>query len=226
MAVTYNSSIIRDNLIFCMDAADTNGGSSAKNIVGSSTTALVNEASFDSANYGSISLDGTDDHITTTLSNSVFSSTDTKFTIDIWLKADINNSALGIYGFTDGGAEYIEIRMDGTKYMFSTRYNSITRSATGTAITNTWTNLTCVKAPGLQDVYLNGEIETVGSPNTAQGDDLSFGSMSPVFGARGTSASPSASYWNGNISVVRVYDRALSSVEIRTNYDATKRRYL
>ena len=226
MAVTYNSSIIRDNLIFCMDAADINGGSSAEDIVGSSTTALVNEASFDSADYGSILLDGTDDHITTTLSNSVFSSTDTKFTIDIWLKADINNSALGIYGFTDGGAEYIEIRMDGTKYMFSTRYNSITRSATGTAITNTWTNLTCVKAPGLQDVYLNGEIETVGSPNTAQGDDLSFGSMSPVFGARGTSASPSASYWNGNISVVRVYDRALSSVEIRTNYDATKRRYL
>lgn len=86
-----------------MDAADINGGSSAEDIVGSSTTALVNEASFDSADYGSILLDGTDDHITTNLSNSVFSSTDTQFTIDIWLKADINNSALGIYGFTDGG---------------------------------------------------------------------------------------------------------------------------
>lgn len=225
MGVQYNPSIKTTGLVFCMDAASKAYGETAQDMTGISTSSLKNGAAFNSDDYGSIDLDGTDDYIDTTLSNTVFSSTNTEFTIDIWLKPDINNSALGIYGFTDGGAEYIEIRMDGTKYMFSTRYNSITRSATGTALTNTWTNLTCVKAAGLQDIYLNGVIETVGSPNTAQGNDLSFGSMSPVFGARGNSSSPSGSYWNGKISVVRVYNQAMSAWEVSQNYNATARRY-
>ena len=228
MAITYNSHIIKDGLIFCMDAAAINGGSSAEDIVGSHTTTLVNDAAFNSADFGSIEFDGTDDYISTNLDASSFSSTNTEFTVDIWMDSDANNSSFALFNLNNGTGEYIEIRMNGTQYRITTRYNSITDTVTTIPFGGgSWQNLTCVKAPGLQDLYLNGEIETVGSPNTAQGDDLSFGAGGGVvIGCRGTPSSPAGTYWNGKISVVRVYDRALSSVEIRTNYDATKRRYL
>ena len=109
MAVIYNSSIIRDNLIFCMDAADINGGSSAEDIVGSHTTSLVNDAAFNSADSGSIEFDGTDDYITTSLNGAELSSTE--FTIDLWINPDVNNAAYGLFSVNTG--QGLEFRMNG-----------------------------------------------------------------------------------------------------------------
>ena len=228
MGTNYNPSIKTTGLVFCMDASSKTYGQNAQDITRSHTTSLENGASFNSDNYGSIDFDGTDDFISTNLDASRFSSTNTEFTVEIWMDSDINNSAYGLFNLNNGTGEYIEIRMDGTRYFFGTRYNSIVRTAYGIIPFGggPWANITCVKAPGIQDIYFNGDIETVGSPDTAQGDDLNFGAGGGVvIGSRGTPSSPTGEHWNGKISVVRVYNQAMSAWEVSQNYQATVGRY-
>ena len=228
MGTSYNPSVKTTGLVFCMDAASKTYGETAQDMTGISTSSLKNGAAFSGDNYGSIDFDGTDDYISTNLDASSFSSTNTEFTVDIWMDADSNNSSFALFNLNNGTGEYIEIRMDGTKYRILTRYNSITDTAYNVVPFGggSWTNLTCVKAPGVQDIYLNGSIAAVGSPDTAQGDDLNFGAGGGVvIGCRGTPTSPAAIYWNGKISVVRVYNQAMSAWEVSQNYEATAGRY-
>ena len=219
MAVIYNSSIIRDNLIFCMDAADINGGSSAEDIVGSHTTTLVNDAAFNSADSGSIEFDGTDDYITTSLNGAELSSTE--FTIDLWINPDVNNAAYGLFSVNTG--QGLEFRMNGIKYRFITGGSNFEDTAATAAFTGTWSNLIAVKKTDSIEIYYNGELSNTKSVSNT---NPSYGTGDVIIAGRASAGSPSGAYWNGKISVVRVYDKALSSVEIRTNYDATKRRYL
>ena len=227
MGTSYNPSVKTTGLVFCMDAASKTYGETAQDMTGISTSSLKNGAVFNSDNYGSIDFDGTDDYISTSLDASSFSSTNTEFTVDIWMDADLNNSSFALFNLNNDTGEYIEIRMNGTTYRILTRYNSITTTAAVVPFGGgSWANLTCVKAPGVQDIYLNGSIAAVGSPNTAQGDDLNFGAGGGVvIGCRGTPTSPATTYWNGKISVVRVYNQAMSAWEVSQNYNATARRY-
>ena len=227
MGTNYNPSIKTTGLVFCMDASSKTYGETAQDMAGISTSSLKNGAAFNSDDYGSIDFDGTDDYISTNLDASSFSSTNTEFTVDIWMDSDANNSSYALFNLNNGTGEYIEIRMDGTKYRILTRYNSITDTASVVPFGGgSWTNLTCVKAAGVQNIYLNGSIAVVGSPDTAQGDDLNFGAGGgAVIGCRGTPTSPAATYWNGKISVVRVYNQAMSAWEVSQNYQATVRRY-
>ena len=227
MGTAYNPSVKTTGLVFCMDAASKTYGETAQDMTRSHAVSLENGASFNSDNYGSIDFDGTDDYISTNLDASSFSSTNTEFTVDIWMDADANNSSFALFNFNNGTGEYIEIRMNGTTYRILTRYNSITTTTSVVPFGGgSWTNLTCVKAPGVQNIYINGAISVVGSPNTAQGDDLNFGAGGgAVIGCRGTPTSPAGTYWNGKISVVRVYNQAMSAWEVSQNYEATKRRY-
>ena len=219
MAVIYNSSIIRDNLIFCMDAADINGGSSAEDIVGSHITTLVNDAAFNSADFGSIEFDGTDDYITTNLNGAELSGTE--FTIDLWINPDVNNAAYGLFSVNTGDG--LEFRMNGVKYRFLTGGSNFEDTAATAAFTGTWSNLIAVKKTDSIEIYYNGELSNTKSVSNT---NPSYGTGDVIIAGRASAGSPSGAYWNGKISVVRVYDKALSSVEIRTNYDATKRRYL
>ena len=232
MGTSYNPSIITDGLVLCLDAANKRSYPGAGTVWTDRSAkqhngTLVNSPSFSAENGGGIVFDGTDDHVTTNLDASSFSSTNTEFTVDIWMDPDANNSSFALFNFNNGTGEYIEIRMNGTAYRITTRYNSITDTASVVPFGGgSWTNLTCVKAAGVQDIYLNGSIAVVGSPNTAQGNDLDFGAGGgSVIGCRGTPSSPAATYWNGKISIVRVYNQAMSAKEIAQAYRATKGRY-
>jgi hypothetical protein len=219
MAITYNSHIIRDNLIFCMDAAAVKGGSSAEDIVGSHTTTLVNDAAFNIADSGSIEFDGTDDYITTNLNGAELSGTE--FTIDLWINPDVNNSAFGLFSVNTGDG--LEFRMNSVKYRFLTGGSNFVDTGATAAYTGTWANLIAVKKTDSIEIYYNGELSNTKSVSNT---NPSYGTGDVIIAGRASAGSPSGTYWNGKISVVRVYDKALSSVEIRTNYDATKRRYL
>ena len=231
MSLSHSPLIVRDGLVLCLDAANPRSypksGTTWSDLKGSNDGTLTNGPTFDADDKGSIVFDGTDDYISTNLDASSFSSTNTEFTVDIWMDADVNNSAYALFNFNNGTGEYIEIRMNGTAYRILTRYNSITTTASVVPFGGgSWANLTCVKAPGVQDIYLNGSIAAVGSPNTAQGDDLNFGAGGGVvIGCRGTPTSPAATYWNGKISIVRVYNQAMSAWEVSQNYNATRGRY-
>ena len=219
MGLTHSPSIIKNNLIFCMDAASKTYGESAQDMTRINDTSLVNDATFNSADSGSIEFDGTDDYITTNLNGAELSSTE--FTIDLWINPDVNNAAYGLFSVNTGDG--LEFRMNGIKYRFLTGGSNFEDTAATAAFTGTWSNLIAVKKTDSIEIYYNGELSNTKSVSNT---NPSYGTGDVIIAGRASAGSPSGAYWNGKISVVRVYDKALSSVEIRTNYNATKRRYL
>ena len=219
MGINAGPDIIEDGLIACLDAASKTYGESAQDITGYHITTLVNDAAFNSADFGSIEFDGTDDYITTNLNGAELSGTE--FTIDLWINPDVNNAAYGLFSVNTGDG--LEFRMNGIKYRFLTGGSNFEDTAATAAFTGTWSNLIAVKKTDSIEIYYNGELSNTKSVSNT---NPSYGTGDVIIAGRASAGSPSGAYWNGKISVVRVYDKALSSVEIRTNYDATKRRYL
>jgi hypothetical protein len=85
---------------------------------------------------------------------------------------------------------------------------------------NTWTNLCCTwKSAGTSAVYINGSlyqsraISAIPSTNPA-----SYG----LFGCGHVNGD---SYFNGKMPVGQIYNRQLTSDEVRTNYNALRKRY-
>ena len=113
--------------------------------------------------------------------------------------------------------------MNGLRYYFFTRWNANLQTGTyPTPLLNTWMNLICVKKSNRMEIYLNG---TLDSSKSVTNTSPNFSANNAIIGARGNSASPAAAYWNGEISVVRVYNQAMSAWEVSQNYNATARRY-
>ena len=83
----------------------------------------------------------------------------------------------------------------------------------GTLVTNTWYQAvyTRTTSPGISNIlYINGisrSTNTSSNPNAPAGSTL----ISSAF--------------NGNISIARIYNRALTATEVLQNYNATKNRY-
>lgn len=87
----------------------------------------------------------------------------------------------------------------------------------GTVALNTWFHICNVYDGSIAYLYLNGFLVASGAKswNTT---------LSTYDGTIGCQINPQQ-YWNGNISDVRLYNRALSATEISAYYNATKSRY-
>jgi hypothetical protein len=147
-------------------------------------------------------------------------------TVEVWFKTN----ALSQNGFLF------------EKGLVNTQYNLFFESNTlrwrhkrvGTAFVNTigittanfittdkWYQVVATWQSGLQGVYINGVL--VGS-NTLTGvldvnnRGMSLGAYGGFDGSRGY-------YLNGSISTCRVYNKVLTSIEIKQNFEATRSRY-
>ena len=91
----------------------------------------------------------------------------------------------------------------------------------------TWRQIVITKSSGTSTgaikAYLNGSIaDSAGNVNVL--NDFPTDDTNPcIIGANATNVLQS--WWNGNVSIFRVYSSALSATEVETNYDAHKGRY-
>jgi hypothetical protein len=154
--------------------------------------------------------DGVDDYVE--ISSASFDES-TNFTISSWSKvSNINNdyAFIGSYDGTNGLVIWFDegqnkiASFDGSNVQYSnSNYNS-----------NTWYNIV-YKYDGTDGyIYINGILDITTSRNFSDSLDLMIGND----GAGGK-------YFNGLISNVRIYNRALSSQEIEDLYNLTKGRY-
>lgn len=95
-----------------------------------------------------------------------------------------------------------------------------------TSIGNGWNNVTVVYTNRQAQIYLNGVLVRTG---ITSGKSMIL--MGVGIGNVATPSQPSSSFgtsyggFNGNISTIGYYNRALSATEIRQNYNATKTRF-
>ena len=189
----------------------------------------INGVGYDSANGGSLSFDGVNDDIVNT--GTSFLKTNDNVTLEVFFNHDDGSTGFMLYeGEGDGFGGNVEFHL----YVNGNVLNSwFTTSSgdfnlTGSSMTaGTW-NYGAVTYENLSSVgnassklYQNGVLVDSGSSATV---DLASMPISNFLIGRPYSTSLGRRY-NGQIAVVRVYNRALTPQEIQQNFNALRGRF-
>jgi hypothetical protein len=199
---------------------------------------LTNAPTYSSTNGGSLVFDGLDDYATTSCSQ--FQSGNNPFTIEVWFRwfGNGTNQSNLLFSYGEdvvGGNRLPLVAISGTnkiQFEFGSQAGLVYSSTT--IQTNTWYQTVCNYDLSSTKVYINGSLENTTSYSSANvslngynGQKAAIGCLFSSFGTVGVSEGFTRRYgtYNGNISVVKYYNRALTAAEIQQNYLATKSRY-
>ena len=231
MGIISGANLISDGLVYSLDAANfrsySGSGLTSFGLVGGIGGTLVNGVGFTSANSGSFIFDGTNDYIDCG-NPTVLQGLQLNMTLSCWFKRLADQFSGTLYSdYSDvSGLKIVSLlRIDGS----SLRY--ITSASSGTfqyvqptdIINNIWyfVSVTVSGTLGspIASIFINGTTYTY---------NLSALISSPYTGSThciGGNIHIINEYFNGIISQVNIYNRALSAKEVKQNYNATKRRY-
>ena len=225
--------IVTNGLVLNLDAANT------KSYVSGSTNwfslgnpslsgSLVSGSGFNNQNGGSITFDGVDDYVN--VNNSDTLTNTSSLSINMWVRSiDVQtrfNDVIG-KGTTDDNEEYVII-IGNTFLYFDVGIGSGPYIQNNTTfLNNTWYNICCVHSRSGGTSTLTGYVNGIITPGATQGATNPVNdNIYPVsIGKRFYSVDPYSRIFKGNISIVQIYNRALSQQEITQNYNALKSRF-
>jgi len=218
--------IVTDGLVFSLDAGSERsypGSGTAWNDLSSSKSVytLNNGPSFDSGNGGTFVFDGVDDYAST--SSAPLSAGATAYSIEAVFKADSTGTQViweqGSTAQTAGKRVCMILLSTGTGGFNG--QNADFQTSVNYSI-NTWYNWLITVDTSLSSnkikIYVNGVLSAQGNPSAT----LNAGAD----GARvGNKLSNSTEDFDGNIALVRAYNRVLTAAQVLQNYNAQKSRF-
>ena len=226
MGVFAGPEIVEDGLVLALDAGN------AKSYPGSGTTwtdlsgqgnngTLVNGAGYSGDNLGSLSFDGTNDHITLTTNPSLTN----QITIEVWVKLEptINN----LTGWICGRESSYRILYTSTGFAWVCATDNNGWYTSGTAISassltpHTKTYQAVVTYDGSNNkIYVNGTLRITGSAISGN-----IRNVNPYYIMRDGSNDVNIDHGQGIIYSHRIYNRALTASEIQQNFNALRGRF-
>jgi Concanavalin A-like lectin/glucanases superfamily len=227
MGTSAGPDIVEDGLVLHLDAGSKRSypgtGTTWTDLTANNNGTLINGPAFNSANLGSISLDGTDDYINL---GSFF--TYQNFTISIWVNAGSSQTTQYsiIFDNNHTGTRNFVLQGEGNfgaSYGFGVRLANNTSIGIGPIILtpNVWTNLTFTfSSTGSLIGYINGVV--LSSVSTGNQPPL-YSSPLLYIGQWATGIENRS--WNGKVSNFSVYNRPLTENEVKQNYNALRGRY-
>jgi hypothetical protein len=225
------ATIVTSGLSLLLDAGNTESypgtGTTWTDISGNGRTGtLTNGPTYSSSNGGYIVFDGSNDTVTGTIPASVFSGA---HTVSAW----VYRRSVGPWStvFASGGNSCTIVRFmtNGTSTIVGANNAGLVATASGVEIgadhLNQWLHVTMV-----YEGTANGSAVTVyvyksGTLIKSNGQTLYWTLSNTGSYNVGYHSSGGSSQWDGYISQVGVYNRALSAAEIDQNYHALKGRY-
>ena len=231
MAFNYSPKVVTDGLVLYLDAANTKSypgsGITWTDLSRSGNSSELKGPTFNSGNGGSIVFDGTNDYVE--IQNQIqFDQTD-PFTLSSWVKSSsgkneliINNENILYTGYRLNINVNANIEI-GLRNSIS---DDIAIETLNRIYANTWYHIVGTydgtrNVSGMK-IYINGvEEDTNTISNTLTSSTLS--NQQTLLGIR--RLSPPSDPLRGNIANVQIYNRALSTIEITQNYNATKTRF-
>jgi hypothetical protein len=221
MAFNYSPRVVTDGLVLYLDAANqysyVSGSTSWNDISrGGNNGTLVNGPTFNSANGGSIVFDGTNDYASI-LDSSTLNFT-TGFSCDFWVYSNSGGSPMFIHqqsGSTFGGFEIYSNSSNNILFNKNASVNLVISSAS--FIRNAWTYVACTANGTTANIYVNST--NIGSASAPLPDNVDgILRIGDWIGSSGYQL-------NGKMSIMKLYNRALSATEVLQNYNATKTRF-
>lgn len=201
---------------------------------------LLGGVSYASADGGSLSFDGNNELVQFGTSGGNLLNGLSELTLEVWFKADGTNSDRGLirpdsnsdtdsgfslrydsFGASGGGSRLI-------KAAFGTEDNgnssTVLESSSFITTSGIWTCIavTCDVGTSIA-LYKNGVLDTPTDVST--GGSAVSGCDNLFIGVGPTIPFSGSPYWDGNISIVRIYNRLLTAGEITGNYNAVRERY-
>jgi hypothetical protein len=229
MGLSHSPGIVIDGLIYSIDAANTRSytgsGNTVNGLISGFGGTLVNGVGFSSINNGCFFFDGTNDYINTNLTSSSIGLTSSNFSIGLWAKVK-DYSTFNAFVTRTSGAIAAPLDMYILNSVSYAPGYLVVLLGNGT----TWNTLQSSSQFPLAWTYL---VFTLNSSTMSLYYNAVFNSTTALAVPRGESANPikigtredGATYMNGNIAQVQIYNRALSATEIRQNFNATRKRF-
>jgi hypothetical protein len=175
----------------------------------------------------SIQFDGVDDFVQ--LANQIQFERTNSFSFNIWFKFSNSNFMQLINNQNNSyvGYEFAK-NPDNLVYFLIGRAtgNYLIVNITNPLTVNTWVNI-CVTYNGTSlasgvNMYLNGVLTGTTIGGDSLGTQTNISNFPTLIGKRNPS---SQGFFNGNISNVQIYNRALSATEVSQNFNALRGRY-
>ena len=220
----YQGPIVTSGLTFAIDAGNLVSyggvGTTVYDLVTTGTTGtLTNGPTWTYLSGGTFSFDGTDDN----LNFSSYPNLTNNFTLSFWFRTTVIPSGYKgiVTTWTSGQASQssygVQFKNDGTLEPVrpvGSNWNTITSS---TNVTNgNWYHCTVVYNTSGTFLYLNSVLNASNSATGNLNTPLGFRIGSDISGTNN---------WNGSVSNVQIYNRALSSNEINQNFEAYRGRF-
>jgi hypothetical protein len=228
MAVFKNSSpIVTDGLVLYLDAGNVKSypttGTTWTDLVGVNNGILTNGPTFNPSNGGSIVFDGVNDRVT--LNNNFSGSIGNTVTVEalIWLNVTQNTKIFTsnytqIVAPTGFGLGISDSNNNVVKWFTGNLGTTNTIFSTTTLLNQQYYHVVGTYDGITKKIYINGILETEASVSSGINNTSTLASIGYV-------QNLDAQYFNGRISLTRVYNRALSLVEVLQNYNAAKQRF-
>lgn len=210
--------IVTDGLVLHLDAGQSasypGSGTTWTDLSPSGNNAtLTNGPTYSSADGGSIVFDGSNDYAP--IGQSGFPTGSSAGTLSTWVKSDVTSGFRFIVSYGSPNVNSARfLGMNGTTYLFGGYGNDITFSG---LVSGVWFNMVGIYNGTNASMYINGTLvagPTSKSWNTSANQTAQVG--------RQTNGNE---YWDGNISQVTIYNRAITAAEVTQNFNALRGRY-
>lgn len=230
MSIIHKTNIVKDDLLLFYDAGNVKSYPGSGNTIFDLTTnkinGTLNSPVYNSANGGEIIFDGVNDYID--ISPTRFNLT--ALTVSLWFsctnfssvytrlvhKADASGATTGFAITVAGVANKLNVVYQ-PNYTMS---GEIVKRTLSTLSTNKYYNVVLTHENLTLLVYINGVNDT----DVPGGPEYAFAATGNNFSI-GKRAGESLQWFQGRMSDLKIYDRALTPIEIKQNFDATRSRY-
>jgi len=224
--ISYYGNIVKDGLVLCLDAAKKDSyprsGDVWNDISGGQRNGtLINGPTFNPNNDGSIVFDGINDYV---INNTPFN-TGQNITVSAWIYRN-TTGRLGIftnsYPFSFLRGWYFLAYTNSSLALSVGSDQSYIISQNNTVPINSWNYVTGTITNGKTSKLYNNGVELSLVANVGSSVNIIYDQSWKV----GALVSPLFDAFNGNISLIHIYNKVLTQDEILQNYNATKNRYL
>jgi len=229
--------IVQDGLVLHLDAGvkeSYSGGTTWRDLSGNGYNgSAYNGASYTKVKGGSFSFDGSNDYIHINSPSDRFAWTPSgnglnTMSIELWLKS--GDTGGQFLSKPWNGQGYYNIRISHSHFrLLATQFFEVSYP---NIATNNWENIVCIATPTQVAVYKHGSIVvnftnhniTGNTPGGRGNKNLALSLMTLYpYGSYGWSQPTHA--MSGNLSICRIYNKALSVDEVSRNYNATRHRF-